>query len=478
MVEGRPQRGRPLLLVGILIGVAIVGVPVLFVLFVLLGLPGGGRPDGDGKTGGGAEVVLPTPPPGASVARPSQPPSPDASTAEPPPGAAPRDEATRRFLGVMKRAFRAEAEQDPGSDDARIEDPMAVIIDPGASLGSRRRAAWIVAQRGDEAALGALAEALADAPPSLRATIAEALGHSGNPAAREMLLGIFSSESDDAVLRGAVKGIAAMGGDDGADLLGSTLHSPQHSAAVRAEAAEALGSVRSPEALSVLLDSYESLLSTDPDLARSVLAGLGKRDFSETRPFFEALLDSPRTDGELRVAAMEALEQASGDVGRFLLRYVDDPDPDLRAAAAWSLAMADEPGSLSEDLLGALGRESDAAVRSRIYQALENQEMVDGAAMLRQAMAETDPGARLTAIGLAADGAARGEAREQFDAVLAPELTDVALGEADAAWKMRAVSALRRARTPGSLEALRAIASRSAEPRVAEAARAELEKTR
>ncbi len=389
-----------------------------------------------------------------------------------------REASPRKAVDFMKTVLRREKGGESEDREAALADPAAVLMDPDAPPGSRRRAAWLLARRGDEEALRVLEQVFPDSPAALKAVIAEALGYAKTPAAREMLLRIFSSESDEAVLRGAVRGIAALGGSEGVELLAGALHSPERSLAVRIEAAEALGAVGSPQALKMLVDSYQFFSSADGaldrDLLRGVLGGLGRRDISETREFFEALLDSPGTDREVRLASVEALEQASGEVGPFLVKYLRDPDPDVRAAVAWSLAMAEEPGQISEDLAAILAQEEVAEVRSRIYQALENQEAIDSTAVLERALAETEPAARLAASSFLADRIAMGvggAVREQFDAAMVPELVEVALSDRDLDEKLKAVLALRRASTEASLEALRDIANRSTEARIVQAAK-------
>lgn len=470
MSQARSAVGPPRFLVGVLTGALLVGIPVAAVRFL-----SGGRPETDRGRGEAGRPEEATRPEHRAPTAPA--PRTEAVSEVAVEGRAGRTGGERRFLGLVKKALSGKAEGGEAEGEAP-EAAQSVLLDAAAPIGDRRRAAWILARRGDQDSLDALAEALAGGPAALRSAIAEALGHSPSPVAKEILLGLLSSEEDEGVLRGAVRGIAALGGDEAAEILARTLRSEERSVAVREEAAEALGEVKSPRALAALLEAYESARGADPELAASAIAGLGKRDFAETRRFFEALLDSPGADRELRVTALEALGEATGDAGRFLLGYLGDADSEVRAAAAWSLATLEEPGQLSAELLGVLEREEDPDVRARIYQALENQPSAEDAAVLRRVLAETDPGLRLLASPLAAEAAARGTGREEFDAALVPELAGAALGPGDVQAKLRAVYALKRARTPRAVEALREIAGQSAEARVAEAARAAVEMAR
>ncbi len=388
----------------------------------------------------------------------------------PPPGVPTRrtEEVKSQLPQILKKALERTSARD---SQVSINDLIAVLLDENAPLKDRRQAAWSLARSGEEAALTALVEAMPDAPPYLKAAIAEALGHSPHPTARDLIVSILSSERNEVALRGAVRGIAALGGKEGVEILNEILNADQRPISVRAEAAEYLGTIAAPEALTALLKSYETLAGTDEDLAESILTGIGSRDLAETHEFFKHILDSPENKQELRVAAVEALEETSGDVGPFLLKYVSDSDPEVRAAAAWSLAIADDPGKISDTLIEILPNEGSPEVRKRIYQALENQESVNTEAIFSFALDEPDLGARLAASSLLAQNLDAGpDLQQQFDEAIVPELLDVAMNRREMHARLSAVAALRKARTPGAVAALRQIADQISDARVAGAA--------
>ncbi|HAK97122.1 MAG TPA: hypothetical protein DCM87_19570 [Planctomycetes bacterium] len=398
-----------------------------------------------------------------------------------PPPAAPAPERgeppARRQLGdLIKSAIERETGGRPAEDGALrgldIDGLIAILSNESASLKDRRGAAWKLARSGDPRALAALEEAYAAAPPQLKAGIAEALGICPAAQGRDMLVRIIEKETDETALRGAVRGIAAAGGGEGVEMLDSILRQEARPASVRGEAALSLGSVPGPEALAALRAAYETFAGSSDDLAEDVLAGLGCRHIDETRDFFASILDAPAGDNARRVAALDALENAEGEIGPFAAKYLGDDDPEVRAAAAWSIAAAEEPGDVERELADVLGRETDGLVRARLYQALANQERLDIDAAFGFVEREVDAEARRAGLQMLARHAAGAapEVQERFDAEAAPELLGAALQGDDVEAAMSAVISLRQARTPGAKAALAQIAEQGAHPKIKEAA--------
>ena len=87
--------------------------------------------------------------------------------------------------------------------------------------------------------------------------------------------------------------------------------------------------------------------------------------------FFRNYLASESAPTASKVAAIEALGSAQGDVAPFLLSLLNDSSPDIRAAAAWALSSVDL-GDAGPQLASFLNQETEAKVRARLYQALEN----------------------------------------------------------------------------------------------------------
>ena len=179
--------------------------------------------------------------------------------------------------------------------------------------------------------MAALKAALAgNNPPYLKAAIAESLGESPSPAARDLLHDLVNGK-DEITARAAARGLAWAGDANAVDTLGNVLFNEQSPLSVRAEAARALGDVDLSSAQDLLVRAVTQI--EDDDVRESVLDGLGRRPFSETEEFFRNYLNSPDVPPDSKVLAIEAITDADGDVGPFLATYLNDPNPEVRAAA-------------------------------------------------------------------------------------------------------------------------------------------------
>jgi HEAT repeat protein len=182
---------------------------------------------------------------------------------------------------------------------------------------------------------------------------------------------------------------------------------------------------------------------------------------------------------EAKAAALEALSRSTGEAGQFLLRYANDEEPELRAAAAWALSAAEAPGSFGAELAAFLQTEKDPNVRRRLYQALQNQENCDWALVSRAVQEESGLEPRLAGFDLIASGcrtSAGPEVTQFFDRIALPELKELALNSESAENRLTAAMALRRAATGQALGALQEIAVSSRDSRVVAAAKATLAK--
>lgn len=216
--------------------------------------------------------------------------------------------------------------------------------------------------------MATLEYALARAPSRLKSGVAEALGGCPHPKAREMIASLLS-DADEVAVHGAVRGLAASGDPQGTQTLKGILFDNRRSESVRAEAALALGDVDTPEAYRLLVEAIGGV--GDEEMAEQILGGLGRMSFDRTETFFRNYLASPTINNDLRVAAIEALGEASGNPAPFLLELLRDRDPQARAAAAWSLGMLDISENMAQTMTALLTLERDPAVRLRISQALE-----------------------------------------------------------------------------------------------------------
>jgi HEAT repeat protein len=217
---------------------------------------------------------------------------------------------------------------------------ISVMSDPSAAQPLRRQAARALAKIGTDEALAALKAALSgDAPPYVKAAIAEGLGESPNPDARELLKQLANSQ-DETIARAAARGLAARGDSEAVDTLAGLLFNNDTPLSVRTEAALALGDVNLPSAQDQLTKALSQI--QDEDVVESILDGMGRRPFSDTEEFFRNYLNSPEVSADSKVLAIEAItDSEGGDVSTFLSGYVNDPNPALRDAAKHALDFLD-----------------------------------------------------------------------------------------------------------------------------------------
>jgi len=355
---------------------------------------------------------------------------------------------------------------------------IAELFDPARPLRVRRQRAKDLARLGTEQAIVALQEALQDNPsPYVKAAIGEGLGESGHPEALPMMLEMIRG-ADETAARGAIRGLALRGDADSVEALGRVLFDEHAAESIRAEAALALGDVRQPNALASLTRAATEW--QEGALVENVLEGLGKRPFSETEEFFRSYLESPGLPSEAKVAAVEALANSFGEAQPFLLNLSGDPDPDVRAAAAWSLLSSGGDSDLSARLISLLQQEPVPSVRSRLYEALANQDGRDVSAVLFLTEKESDPQARLKALEVLATtfrSTPSAESLEYFNNTVVAELKQTALGDQNPQDRLSSVMVLAQARTPESTAALTEISSQTHDSRVLEAAQAALRRS-
>jgi HEAT repeat protein len=374
-----------------------------------------------------------------------------------------------RFVESAQAALFPQAKLANPREDG-LQSWAQTLLDSTKPLKIRRQAAWNLAKLRSAEAFVALRQGLAGAPQHLKATIAELLGNFDTAESRQLLRELLNG-SDETVARGAMRGWAALGDAEAFDVLSKYFANGQKPVELRADAALNLSRISSARANQVLVESLGKM--TDRTLAAAVLTGLAEHAFAESEPFFRQYLGRTDVPVALRVAALEALGEANGNPMPLLLQQLESADSDIRAASAWAIGMLDNPAPVAPDLLRILADEKSSEVRTRLYQALENQSGVDAQALLSSVL--SDPAAsRVAGLKFLAAQTARlndPDFASTFDRLAVPELENLAMGGGDLQNKLASVMALKQARTPGSLQALARVAAKSSEPRIATAAR-------
>ena len=375
-----------------------------------------------------------------------------------------------RFIELARTTLFPGAISDRDAD-ASLRRLASELLDKSLPLKIRRQAAWNLAKLGSPQALELLRRALSDAPVQLRATIAEALGKFDSAEARTLLHRLLIGDNDT-VARGAIRGLAAVGDTEALQLLSTIFLDSQRAVDLRGESALALGKVDNASANAILLEGLSR--SSDPELAETVLAALAERPFAETESFFRAYLSRADVPVEMRIAALEALGQSDGNPAPLLLQHLASDDESIRAASAAALALLESPSHVAPELLRALSNERSGEVRTRLYQALENQSNFDSEALLSAVLNDPAPESRIAGLKLLAAQAARpinAALAVEFDRLAVPQLEQLAIHESQLHYKLAAVMALKQAKTPAASQALSRVAAQSAEPRIVAAAK-------
>ena len=351
---------------------------------------------------------------------------------------------------------------------------LDILFDTAASLKERRRAAFALAKSGGADILPRLEEMLSmeDTAPYLKAAILEGLGYSDQPQAKDLIVAMLQDEND-VVVRGAIKGLSAIGNQEAVLILSNIMSSEGRSDSVIAEAALGLGKIDHPDAFKLLVDAYnEAALSENTDRLDDIISALGYRDITESGDFFKKIINEKTTDPSIRLAAIEAIQDAEGDTGSIFLSGLNDTDSDVRAEAAWALAAADDPGDISKEIETYLVQEQDAEVRKRLYQALGNQENPDLNVVNDMVYNEPDLDARLAGYDVLAKNISSLEDAnllKQFNETAVPELQEAAMSSKYLSFRLSAVMSLKKANTKEANLALEQIAEKSTDMKVVKA---------
>jgi HEAT repeat protein len=267
-------------------------------------------------------------------------------------------------------------------DPADLDEMLDLALDVEAPLDARIRAVRWLGRFGSTEAIDVLEHILhAASPARLLTEAAEALGSSKHADSRRILETLLESEND-AIVRGALRAVAARADADAVAILEAMLRDLNQSDAVRAQAATSLGRLATAQATASLRESFAQI--DDPNLVSSILEALGEQPYRETEDFFRSIITDGEVDPEIKIAALEALSDAPPESSELLLEFASGAsDPELRISAIESLALLDGSEDAVVPLLDILDREPSPDVRAELYSALafHNLETHAGAAL-------------------------------------------------------------------------------------------------
>jgi HEAT repeat protein len=352
-----------------------------------------------------------------------------------------------------------------------LEETISRFLDERTNLIDRRNFAYRLARVGSPECLAALQKVLQTAPPEHKAFIAQLIGSTGNPAVKPLLWPLLNDASERVVI-GAVRGLSTIGGEDVTAQIASILADGRRPEPIRVEAALGLGTIGTPAASEALMKRFRQ--DQSDELAKQVLNSLGRFSFPNVASLFDQVLTDSGTPSPMRVTAVEALANSSTEAVPFLLGLAErDTDASVRASAAWAISAHHKVEDMGPALVGLAEKEPAADVRRRLYEALVPQNGFAAERLLPIVQAEKDIATRVAGFNVVGNVAGQepGSAlASAFDREIVPELVQIATAPNSLNIQMRAVFALRRAKTENAQAALAAIAER-APPQIATAAR-------
>ena len=351
---------------------------------------------------------------------------------------------------------------------------LARFLDERTELVERGRCAYRLARVGSPEAIAALLKVFRTAPPEQQMFLAQLISSTGSSAVKDWFLPLLN-DSDEEVVRGAIRGLSAIGTDAVTPQLAGILTDPNRSESVRIEAAAGLGEIGTPAARDVLAQEFTRV--SEDEVATQILNSLGRFPFAQVAGLFGEYLAATDTPAEMRVTAVEALAYSTKEAVPFLLGIADrDADADVRASSAWAVSLHSQVQNLAPTLTVMSQHETEPDVRRRIYEALLPQANIPAAQLLPTVLAEDDVAARVAGFNAIGRAIAQTPATAEtgtFDQQIVPELVAIATSPNSLNIQLRAVFALRQAPTVAAQDALAVIAN-TARTEVANAARSGL----
>lgn len=357
----------------------------------------------------------------------------------------------------IRHYIREQVEADTFKTDLNAQQMTARLRDAYADPTERRNDAYRLAKTGAAENIAVVQAFLQTAGADDKAAIAQLLGLTDTPQNRAMLWSLLNDPNEQVVCA-ALRGLGTLGGEDVTERLTQYLNSTIRPLALRKEAAAGLANIGSPEAFKTLAQAFSA--SNDAELTAVVLQGLSTFPFdAESERIFRSALNTAELPLDVRVNAVEALSDCPAGAAAFVVEIAASAKEwEIRSGAAWGISKLDSVPGGSGTLLRMAEKERDDVVRRRLYEAMQVHSDVPPERVFDMAAMETDISARVAGFNTAGLLARNNpEIAARFDATVVDEMARVALSEASENLRIRAVFALRRARTSSALEALRRI---------------------
>jgi HEAT repeat protein len=351
---------------------------------------------------------------------------------------------------------------------------MTVLYDETSSPAKRCNAAFLLAREANDVTIDLLKNLFydQDTDPQLKAAILAGIGYSNNPLKTSMIWDGLEDGNEEVVC-GAIRGLQGFTEDYAVEALVSLVNFSQSSSKVKSEVIASLGEIKNPTATQVLVDLYKTFSEQgNVSFLAEIVTAAGHRDIEQIRPFLENVLNDERSDASVRLALAESLENSSQQVSFLLLPLLQDPDNQVREAAAWSLATTETTGDIASELITAVKQEMDSEVRKRLFQALQEQENFNVAEILPIISAETDVSAKIAGYDVVSTRLYEKDTQTQnwFIEQALPILKDAALNGEKLSVRLSAVIVLKKAGISESEHVLAEIAEISTDPKVVRAA--------
>jgi hypothetical protein len=272
---------------------------------------------------------------------------------------------------------------------------------------------------------------------------------------------ILARHPNQAVARGAVRGIAGHEAEPATELLATLLLDPTVATLGRIEAAINLSRLDTPAAFEHLLRATYSAIDLGPDepVLHEVLRELVSHHYDKVGGFIDGLLAHPDMDTATKTATLDGMAHAPG-AGSLttLLQQARSADPVVREAAFWAIAGQDYSEVDQAELAGLLSVESVPWVRSTLYEALRHQDQVPVHLLWDQIVGETDTATRIRGYNLLATHLPPAKV-PLFGQTIVPELHQIARENKSLTERVGAIIVLGRAQqSAGAEEALRLLA--------------------